>query len=106
MPIEQEGPAAPLPTRPVLPAPRPGGGPVPWRAMARVLSGVQPSGDLHLGNYLGAFRSWVADQHEYDALFCVVDLHALTSEYDPAVLAAKTLETARSLLAVGLDPAA
>jgi tryptophanyl-tRNA synthetase len=73
--------------------------------MARVLSGVQPSGDLHLGNYLGAFRNWVADQHEYDALFCVVDLHALTSEYDPAVLAAKTLETARSLLAVGLDPA-
>ena len=56
--------------------------------MARVLSGVQPSGDLHLGNYLGAFRNWVADQHEFDAFFCVVDLHALTLDYDPALLAA------------------
>jgi tryptophanyl-tRNA synthetase len=74
--------------------------------MARVLSGVQPSGDLHLGNYLGAFRHWVADQHEFDAFFCVVDLHALTLDYDPALLAAKTLETAENLLAVGLDPAA
>ena len=74
--------------------------------MARVLSGVQPSGDLHLGNYLGAFRNWVADQHEFDAFFCVVDLHALTLDYDPALLAPKTLETAENLLAVGLDPAA
>jgi tryptophanyl-tRNA synthetase len=74
--------------------------------MARVLSGVQPSGDLHLGNYLGAFRNWVVDQHEFDAFFCVVDLHALTSDYDPTLLAAKTLETAQNLLAVGLDPAA
>ncbi len=73
--------------------------------MARVLSGVQPSGDLHLGNYLGAFRNWVADQHEFDAFFCVVDLHALTSDYDPSLLAAKTVETAQNLLAVGLDPA-
>jgi tryptophanyl-tRNA synthetase len=72
--------------------------------MARVLSGVQPSGELHLGNYLGAFRSWVADQHAFDALFCVVDLHAMTLEYDPALLAGKTLETAENLLAVGLDP--
>ena len=63
----------------------------PWR---RVLSGVQPSGDLHLGNYLGAFRNWVADQHEYDAFFCVVDLHALTLDYDPALLARRTLDTA------------
>jgi tryptophanyl-tRNA synthetase len=72
--------------------------------MARVLSGVQPSGDLHLGNYLGAFRNWVADQHDFDAFFCVVDLHALTLDYDPGLLAAKTLETAENLLAVGLDP--
>ncbi|HEY5025259.1 MAG TPA: tryptophan--tRNA ligase [Acidimicrobiales bacterium] len=72
--------------------------------MARVLSGVQPSGDLHLGNYLGAFRNWVADQHDFDAFFCVVDLHALTLEYDPALLAQTTLETAENLLAVGLDP--
>jgi tryptophanyl-tRNA synthetase len=72
--------------------------------MARVLSGVQPSGDLHLGNYLGAFRNWVADQHQFDALFCVVDLHALTLDYDPTLLAQRTLETAENLLAVGLDP--
>jgi tryptophanyl-tRNA synthetase len=72
--------------------------------MARVLSGVQPSGDLHLGNYLGAFRNWVADQHEFDAFFCVVDLHALTLDHDPALLASTTLETAENLLAVGLDP--
>ena len=72
--------------------------------MARVLSGVQPSGELHLGNYLGAFRNWVADQHEYDAFFCVVDLHALTLDYDRDLLARRTVETAESLLAVGLDP--
>ncbi len=74
-------------------------------AMARVLSGVQPSGDLHLGNYLGAFRNWVEDQHEFDAFFCVVDLHVLTLDYDPALLARRTLDTARTLLAMGLDPA-
>ena len=73
--------------------------------MARVLSGVQPSGDLHLGNYLGALRNWVADQDAHEALFCVVDLHALTLEQDPAVLPRRTFETAESLLAVGLDPA-
>jgi tryptophanyl-tRNA synthetase len=72
--------------------------------MTRVLSGVQPSGDLHLGNYLGAFRNWVADQHRADAFFCVVDLHAMTSDYDPALLASRTLDAATSLLAVGLDP--
>jgi tryptophanyl-tRNA synthetase len=72
--------------------------------MARVLSGVQPSGELHLGNYLGAFRNWVADQHEYDSLFCVVDLHAMTLDYDPALLAERTLQSAESLLAIGLDP--
>ncbi len=73
--------------------------------MARVLSGVQPSGDLHLGNYLGAFRNWVADQHDYDAFFCVVDLHALTPTTTPPCWRQRTLETAHSLLAVGLDPA-
>jgi len=72
--------------------------------MARVLSGVKPSGDLQLGNYLGAFRNWVADQHDHDAYFCVVDLHAMTTDYDPAELAATTLEAAVTLLAVGLDP--
>jgi tryptophanyl-tRNA synthetase len=72
--------------------------------MSRVLSGVQPSGDVHLGNYLGAFRNWVTDQHRHDAFFCVVDLHALAQDHDPALLASKTLETATILLAVGLDP--
>jgi tryptophanyl-tRNA synthetase len=73
--------------------------------MATVFSGVQPSGDLHLGNYLGAFRNWVAAQHEHRAYFCVVDLHALTLEIDPEELRRRTLDTAVMLLAVGLDPA-
>jgi tryptophanyl-tRNA synthetase len=72
--------------------------------MARVLSGVQPSGEVHLGNYLGAFRPWVAHQHDHDAFYCVVDLHALSQDYDPTLLAARTLETATGLLAAGLDP--
>jgi tryptophanyl-tRNA synthetase len=72
--------------------------------MARVLSGVQPSGELHLGNYLGALRPWVAHQADNDAFYCVVDLHALSQDYDPKTLAARTLETATHLLAVGLDP--
>jgi tryptophanyl-tRNA synthetase len=72
--------------------------------MARVLSGIQPTGDIHLGNYLGAVRYWVADQHEADAYFCVVDLHALTVPRDPTELRAKTLETALVLVAAGIDP--
>src|SRR4051794_14197690 len=51
---------------------------IPSTAMARVFSGMQPTGDVHLGNYLGALRYWVEDQHAYDSIFCVVDLHALT----------------------------
>ena len=78
--------------------------PPPPRSRPRVLSGVQPSGDLHLGNYMGAFRNWVVDQHHHDAFYCIVDLHALTLEHDPAVLAEKTLDVARWLLAAGLDP--
>jgi len=72
--------------------------------VTRVFSGVQPSGVLHLGNYLGAFRQWVAAQEEAEALYCIVDLHALTVEIEPDSLAANTLETACGLLAVGLDP--
>jgi tryptophanyl-tRNA synthetase len=72
--------------------------------MARVLSGIQPSGDLHLGNYLGAIRNWVADQYVYDAYYAIVDLHALTLEIDPATLRSRTYETALDLLASGLDP--
>ena len=72
--------------------------------MARVFSGIQPTGDMHLGNYLGAVRQWVADQDTHDALYCVVDLHAMTLPYDPAELAARTRRTATLLLAAGLDP--
>ncbi len=72
--------------------------------MSRVLSGIQPSGDLHLGNYLGAIRNWVADQEAHDALYCIVDLHALTLDIDPDELRRRTYETALDLLAAGLDP--
>lgn len=72
--------------------------------MTRVLSGIQPTGEIHLGNYVGAVRHWAADQHEHDSFFCVVDLHALTVDLDPKVLRAKTLEAATILLAAGLDP--
>jgi tryptophanyl-tRNA synthetase len=72
--------------------------------MARVLSGIQPTGETHLGNYLGAIREWVRDQHEHDAFFCVVDLHALTVPHDPSELRNSTLAMATMLLAAGLDP--
>jgi tryptophanyl-tRNA synthetase len=72
--------------------------------MARVLSGIQPTGDIHLGNYLGAVRNWVTDQHTEDSYFCVVDLHAITVPRDPAQLRAKTLELTLLLVAAGLDP--
>ncbi len=72
--------------------------------MARVLSGIQPSGDIHLGNYLGAIRQWAADQHAHDSFYCVVDLHALTVPQDPYELRAKTRETVLVLIAAGLDP--
>src|ERR1700722_19181379 len=72
--------------------------------MSRVLSGLQPSGELHVGNYLGAIRNWVADQYLHDAFYCIVDLHALTLDIDPDVLRDRTFETALDLLAAGLDP--
>jgi tryptophanyl-tRNA synthetase len=65
---------------------------------------VQSSGSPHVGNYFGAFRQWVADQQSADSVFCVVDLHALTVEQDPAQLRSRTLETAAWLFASGLDP--
>jgi tryptophanyl-tRNA synthetase len=72
---------------------------------ARVLSGIQPTADsFHLGNYLGAVRQWVALQHEHDAFYCVVDLHAITVEHDPAQLRQRTRLSAAQLLAAGLDP--
>ncbi|HLN15734.1 MAG TPA: tryptophan--tRNA ligase [Acidimicrobiales bacterium] len=72
--------------------------------MARVLSGIQPSGDLHLGNYLGALRNWVALQEDHDAYYCIVDLHALTLEISPEDLQERTIDAALNLLAAGLDP--
>ena len=72
--------------------------------MARVLSGIQPSGDLHLGNYLGAVRNWARVQEEADAYFCIVDLHALTNAIEPERLRRQTLDAACVLLAAGLDP--
>jgi tryptophanyl-tRNA synthetase len=70
----------------------------------RVFSGIQPTGEVHLGNYLGAVRQWVAEQDEHDSLYCVVDLHAMTTPFDPATFAAATRRTATMLLAAGLDP--
>ena len=70
----------------------------------RVLSGVQPTGALHLGNWLGAIRNWVALQSDHDTFFCVVDLHAITVPHEPARLAEDTLSTAALYLACGIDP--
>jgi tryptophanyl-tRNA synthetase len=72
--------------------------------MARVFSGIQPTGDIHLGNYLGAIRRWVRRQHEDDAVHCIVDLHALTIPKDPGELRAKIHELTLLLVASGLDP--
>jgi tryptophanyl-tRNA synthetase len=73
--------------------------------MTRVLSGIQPSGEVHVGNYVGALRHWATDQHEHESFYCVVDLHALTlGDHDPAELRAATLDAAAVLLAVGIDP--
>ncbi|GAC1317191.1 MAG: tryptophan--tRNA ligase [Acidimicrobiales bacterium] len=72
--------------------------------MDRVFSGIQPTGDMQLGNYLGAVRFWAEDQYRADSFFCVVDLHALTQEHDPAALRDATVRKAAELLACGLDP--
>ncbi|MDX2183289.1 MAG: tryptophan--tRNA ligase, partial [Gemmatimonadaceae bacterium] len=73
--------------------------------MSRVFSGIQPSGELHIGNYLGAVKNWVSVQHQYPSFFCIVDYHAITVAYEPAALRARTRELAVSLFASGLDPA-
>ena len=72
--------------------------------MTRVLSCIQPTGDVHLGNYLGALRNWVSGQHECDAFHGIVDLHALTVTDRPGIVGPSTLELAAVLFAVGLDP--
>ena len=72
--------------------------------MKRIFSGVQPTGNLHLGNYLGAIRNWVELQEDYDCIFCIVDLHAITVPQDPDELRANTREVTAAYLAAGIDP--
>jgi len=72
--------------------------------MNRIFSGVQPTGNLHLGNYLGAIRNWVRLQQDFDCIFCIVDLHALTLPQDPAQLRAQTREVTAAYIASGIDP--
>lgn len=74
------------------------------QSLKRVLSGIQPSGNLTIGNYLGAIRQWVQYQDQFDAYYCVVDLHAITVEHNPEELSQKTREVAAMYLACGLDP--
>jgi tryptophanyl-tRNA synthetase len=72
--------------------------------MSRIFSGIQPSGELHIGNYLGAVKNWVALQHQYESYFCIVDYHAITVMYEPEDLRTRRREMAVSLLAAGIDP--
>ena len=72
--------------------------------MKRIFSGIQPSGNLHLGNYLGAIQNWVKLQETHDSIFCIVDMHAITVPQDPKDLRKKTLEVAKIYLAAGIDP--
>ncbi|MGD0795678.1 MAG: tryptophan--tRNA ligase, partial [Dehalococcoidales bacterium] len=70
----------------------------------RVFSGIQPTGNIHIGNYLGATKHWAAEQDNYDNVFCIVDLHAITIPQEPKVLKAKIREVTGLLLAAGIDP--
>ena len=72
--------------------------------MARIFSGIQPTGNLQLGNYLGALKNWVMLQHDYECIYCVVDLHAITVWQEPTELASNTREVTAGLIASGLDP--
>ena len=78
--------------------------PTPYAGPQRVFSGMQPTNGLHLGNYLGALTKFVALQDRHDSLYCVVDLHAITADLDPKLLAANTREVAAAYLAAGVDP--
>ncbi|MFQ5550085.1 MAG: tryptophan--tRNA ligase [Gemmatimonadales bacterium] len=73
--------------------------------MSRLFSGIQPSGELHIGNYLGAVKNWVDLQSEHECFICVVDYHAITQQYEPKELQQRTIEMAVGLLAAGIDPA-
>src|SRR5436190_18439838 len=94
MTIDLAAAAAPTPLALEGQAPRP-----------RIFSGIQPSGLVHLGNELGAIRNYVALAEQYEAIYCIVDYHALTSTHDADVLRARTREMAAGLLSLGLDPA-
>lgn len=72
--------------------------------LQRVFSGIQPTGLLHIGNYLGAIRNWVELQGQYDSVFCIVDYHSVTIPYDPDTLGERVLDTAATLIAAGVDP--
>lgn len=72
--------------------------------MARIFSGIQPSGELHIGNYLGAVKNWVTLQHTADSIFSIVDYHAITQPFEPALLRVRRREMAVGLLAAGIDP--
>jgi tryptophanyl-tRNA synthetase len=74
--------------------------------MPRIFSGIQPSGEPHIGNYLGAIKNWVTLQREYESFFCIVDYHAITVPYEPADLRQRTRDMAISLIAAGVDPSA
>ena len=70
----------------------------------RIFSGIKPTGDLHLGNYLGAIKNWIALQEEYDCIYSIVDLHAMTTDYEPKILRENVFKAACNYLACGLDP--
>src|SRR5207248_448738 len=72
--------------------------------MSRIFRGIQPSGELHIGNYLGAVKNWVKLQHEHETIICIVDYHAITVAYDPEQLRTRRRDMAISLLAAGIDP--
>ena len=72
--------------------------------MKRIFSGVQPTGNLHLGNYLGAIKNWVSLQKDFECIFCIVDLHAITIKQDPKELESNTLEVTAAYLASGINP--
>ena len=72
--------------------------------MPRIFSGIQPSGDLHIGNYLGAVKNWVTLQDQFESIICIVDLHAITQPYQPGELPQRTLDMATGLLAAGINP--
>src|SRR5580765_4769298 len=72
--------------------------------METVFSGIQPSGELHLGNYLGAVRNWVSLQGRYHCIFCIVDYHAISQDYEPKDMARRVTDMVADVLALGVDP--